>query len=105
MAAAVPGQVRVAREPQARVGKLVDPGEGDPVRSASLTHLADPPEDVMAAIPPRLATASARDEHDSPARGPELLGELDAGLAGPDDQDATVRQPTPGCGSRGRGPA
>ena len=46
---------------------------------------------MAAAVATRHSAAVSNGQEHLPARSVELLGDLDAGLAGPDDQDRAVR--------------
>jgi hypothetical protein len=82
VAAAGSGDERVGR--LARVGAL---GDGLIQRA----HLADPPEDVAAAIAPRHAPVQSHGEIDGPAGAEQVLDDLAAGGARPDDEHRARR--------------
>ena len=86
MPAVVAGQGRVARQSPSRVRQLVDGRQRDAELLPALRHQPQPVEEVPAAVPTWDATARTdRQEDVAPARG-QLLGQLGASLAGPDDQ-------------------
>ncbi len=90
--AMVPGELRIRREPAPRIGQLRRRGERGPVTRPVLGQLPQPAEDVAAPVATGHPAGAADGQGDVPARGHELLGQLDTGLAGPDDEDAARRQ-------------
>ena len=86
--AAVPRQVRVAREPQPRIGQRVDGRQRRAELRPAVDEPAQPPEEVATAIASRGPPAVPdRERHLAPGLL-QFLGELDAGLARADEQHA-----------------
>ena len=67
------------REVEDLVGRLVEDA-----------HRVEPPEDVPPAVDARQPRVTAHRERHGPARGVDLVGELDARRRGPDDEDAAL---------------
>ena len=76
------------REVEDLVGRLVEDA-----------HRVEPPQDVAPPVDARQPRVAADRERDRPARGVDLVGELDARGRGADDEDAALRELARGSGS------
>ncbi len=74
------GWLRARREVEHVVGRLVEDA-----------HRVEPPQDVAPAVDARQPRVPADRERHRPARGVDLVGELDAGGRGAHDQHAALR--------------
>ena len=92
VAALVARERRVAVEPRPRARQLLERRQRHADVRPAERERAEPAEDVAAAIPPRDPAGRPDRQVHLAARVLELLGDLDAGLAGADDEDRARRQ-------------
>ena len=90
--AAVAGQVGVAGQAEAGIGQVGRSRHRRPELVAPTRETGEPAEDVAAPVPPREAPGRPDGQDDRPPCREQLLGDLDAGLPGSDDEHRAGRE-------------